>query len=990
MSLLAGLPGEAETRRALERLDGWLRSQGVRERVLESLPRVADPAQALVNLEELVAGGEELPLESLESLLRVLGASQALATTLRRLGANSLREVLDVERVEAREIVAADTADRPLETRLRSLKRRHFLRIGARDLLGLATVEDTVRELSSLADAAIEIALRGCRIRLREEYGAFPEAAEPRFVVLAMGKLGAAELNFSSDVDLVYLYDGADVTTKGGPRGRLDTHAWAARLAEGTTRMLQDKTEDGFVFRVDLRLRPHGQNGPVVNSLPAALLYYESWGQPWERGAMLKARAAAGDLALGEAFLNELVPFVFRRYLDFETLEEIQEMKERVHREHSRARLELDVKLGPGGIREVEFVAQALQLVHSGRDERLRVRPTLTALARLAQVDLLPKEIAEALGESYRFLRNVEHKIQIVHERQTQSLPADEEGMRRLARRLGFFPGEGESPGDETRRFRETLDAHRGRVHAEFQKLFFAARDEGERRVDAEVLTLLERIYDADGTASRLATLGFREPATACRNLQAILTGSGGPVSPRRRRALRELAPLLFAEVRRSADPDRALHQLAGFVAAVGARTSFLALLRENPETLRLLVSLFASSYYLSSFFLRHPELLDSLVRADVARVRKQADELRADLVSQLASASDFEANLDTLRRFRNEEFLRVGVNDIHRLLDHHEVEEQLSDLAEVCLEAALSIAASEIEERHGSVPGRFTVVALGKLGGRELNYNSDLDLIYLYDAGSVAGDEMTAHEVSTRLAQRLMAVLQTNTREGTVYKIDTRLRPSGSSGALVSSLEAFRRYHETSSAVWERQALVRGRAVAGNAALGRDFEAVREEFVFGRGLTDDETAEIARLRVRMEEELAGEGPERWNLKTGRGGSVDVEFLVQILQLQHGHEHPSVRSRKTREALRALEAAGLLPADEARCLGEGHEFLRRLENRLRIERDQPVEALAHEQAGALALQLDYVGSPEEAGRALLADVSRVRESIRSVYAEKFR
>ncbi|MGH7859722.1 MAG: DUF294 nucleotidyltransferase-like domain-containing protein, partial [Candidatus Binatia bacterium] len=448
--------------------------------------------------------------------------------------------------------------------------------------------------------------------------------------------------------------------------------------------------------------------------------------------------------------------------------------------------------------------------------------------------------------------------------------------------------------------------------------------------------------------------------------------------------------PALFGEIRTSTDPDLALHHMAEFISAVGARTSFLALLTEKPETLRLLVGLFSSSRYLSHFFLRHPELLDSLVRADLAMVHKDRAVLDAELDSLLQAAPDYEAELDALRRFRNEEFLRIGVNDIHGLLDFVEVNEQLSDLAEACLAAALRIASRTIAERFGPSPGRFAVMAMGKLGGHELNYNSDLDLIFVYDAPPRPDSGgVSVHEYFTKLAQRLMAVLQVATPEGYVYRIDMRLRPSGASGPLVSSLEAYRRYHETSSALWERQALIRARGVAGDSALGSEVERVNEEFVYGRGLADEDVAEISRLRMRMERELSRESASRWNLKTGRGGIVDVEFLVQMLQLRHGAAHPAVRLRSTERALEALFKEGVLPAEEFRALHQGYRFLRRLENSLRIERDQPVEALEHEAAPTLARRVGYTGPPEDAARELLAEFESVRESIRRIYESRF-
>lgn len=984
----------------LERLSPWARTHGVLDRLTDALPRAADPAAALVNLEALIAAGWDPSGELLEPLLSICGASQALVSVLLSVpgvDADWLARMLAEPAVSCAEHVgeiaraasgAFGSAEMPAA--LRRHKRRHVLRIGARDLLRLAPVEETVRELSSLADGTIEAAVRYARAQVAKDYGSFAGENALRFVVLAMGKLGGSELNFSSDIDLVYLFDGGRQQSSGGARGAASGVGYATRIAEIVTRTLSEVSAEGFVFRVDLRLRPDGQNGPIVNSLGAAMVYYESFGQTWERAAMLKARPAAGDVDLGEIFLEEIRPFVYRRFLDFNTVEEIEEMKTKVDSRHSRSRLDRDVKLGPGGIREVEFLAQALQLVHGGRDQRLRGRSTLQTLSALADLGLLDRDDAVALSQAYLFLRDVEHKLQIVHERQTQILPDDPEEQRLLARRLGYhLDAEGSPRGaarDELQRFRHELDRHRLAVRRSFEQLFLGARSEIRRETDEQVVSLLQTLENPAALQERLASMGFADPAAAAENLLRLRDGPRfSPASPRRRKALYALAPALLAAIRRASDPDQALHHMAEFISAIGARTSFLALLEQNPETMRLLVGLFGSSRYLSSFFLRHPELLDSLVRADLAVVRKGRSSLESAWTSVLASADDYETQLDSLRRFHNEELLRIGVNDIHGLLDAAEVETDLSLLAEVCLEGALAIAAAGLSERYGLAPGRFAVVGMGKLGRRALSYNSDLDLIFVYDGAQSSSGELTVREYYTKLAQRMMVVLQLTTREGYVYRIDTRLRPSGSHGPLVSSLEAFREYHRTSSALWERQALISARGAAGDRALIDEVETVIEGFVYGHGIDDASVAEIARLRARMEQELARESADRWNLKTGRGGLVDVEFIAEMLQLRHGAEHPAIRCRRTEDALDALSSAGLLDRSHHHRLVDGYRFLRRVESRLRIERDQAVTSLDHRDSklAPLARRLGYDGA--NAVARLLREIESTRNDIRETY-----
>jgi len=985
---------------------------------MQCLARAADPAAAAANLEALLGAGWDPKPTLLDPLLRVCGASQALSTSLLSVpgldvgwfeGALAIGAVTPAEHVtELTAAAAGELGSEHIPALLRRHKRRHVLRIGARDLLGLAPVTETVRELSALAHGAIEVASRYARLQVAADYGESVGIDPLRFVVLAMGKLGGEELNFSSDIDLIYLFDGGSGQTSGGSRRPVGGASFATRMAEIITRALSEVSPDGLVFRVDLRLRPDGQNGPIVNSVTAALSYYEALGQTWERAAMLKARPVGGDVDLGWTFLDEISPFVYRRFLDFDTVEDIGEMKRRVDSHHSRARLDRDVKLGPGGIREVEFIAQALQLVHGGRDQRLRGRSTLETLRALAEVGLLEGGQSAALAEAYLFLRDVEHKLQIVHERQTQLIPADPGEERLLARRLGYHLRPGlertaeEDSTQELRRFRADLRRHRQAVRRSFEQFFFEARSEMRRDADEEAVALLQNLQPGEAAERELAEMGFADPEAALENLLRLRDGPRfAPASPRRKKALFALAPALLAAIRKSSDPDQALAHMAELVSAIGARTSFLALLEQNPETLRLLVGLFGASRYLSNFFLRHPELLDSLVRADLAVVRKDRASLEHGLAALLASAAgDYETELDTLRRFHNEELLRIGVNDIHGLLDASEVEEDLSLLADVCLGGALDIAGKALSQRYGPPPGRFAVIGMGKLGRRSLSYNSDLDLIFLYDSKTGSdnfSDEKSCltpfslgvHEYYTKLAQRLLVVLQLTTREGYVYKIDTRLRPSGSHGPLVSSLAAFREYHRTSSALWERQALVSARGATGDRSLIAEAESVIEAFVYGKSLSVDDVAEIARLRARMEQELARESAERWDLKTGRGGLVDVEFVTEMLQLRFGHEHPKVRARRTEEALDALRAEGILDEEHHRGLVEGYRFLRRVESRLRLERDQAVDALDRRdpKLAALARRLGY--EREEAAARLLADLESTRETIRRIYARFF-
>jgi glutamate-ammonia-ligase adenylyltransferase len=983
-------------------------------------------------------------------LLFLLGASEYLAGVLLRQEATWEEAFLSdyASRVQSaaeylvnlRARLAPDLPQEEFLRGLRDYRNREYLRIGTRDLLGLAALEDTVQDLSHLAEAAVQIAYEYVRACLRAEYGEaeIEDGGQTRalgFVVFGMGKFGGEELNFSSDIDLIYLYERDAGPTTGGSKGKTEPRAFFTQLAQRLTRTLGDLVAGGRVFRVDLRLRPDGMNGPVVSSLPNTLLYYESYGQTWERVALLKARPVAGDKALGEQFLRDVSPFVFRRYLDFSTIEDIKEMKARVERGLRGERGALNVKLGRGGIREVEFVAQTLQLIHAGKDSHVRHRSTLPALDRLVEGKYLAAADRDVLREAYRFFRHVEHKLQVVQDRQTHTLPSDEEGLRALARRLRKVASGQRSAvsrkGEETKRlasalasdagrrtpdaglsddtelrtfpapelfdevahFRAILGVHTDAVHQIFRSLFHAPEDDG-KEVAPEIPALLRELHQEERALWHLQQLGFRNLSESYEHLKLLHDGPPhAPASPKRRKLLYALAPKLFHEVSRAADPDRALAAMANLVASIGARSSFLSLLRENEATLRTLVGLFGTSEYLTQIFLRHPELLDSLVRADLVRVRKTPEDMQKELEARLEEVDEYEDQLDILRRYRTEEFLRIGIHDSNGVLDFTEASAQLSALAETCLAGAFVIARRALQRQLGvsSLPGQLAIVGMGKLGAGELNYNSDLDLLFLYEPaeGEQRNGKLGAQEFFTKLVQRLISVLQVQTREGHVYKIDTRLRPSGRSGSLVSSLAAFIRYHETSSELWERQALIKARVVAGDFTLQPHIDATFERFAYGAGTDAAGVAEIDRLRGRMEQELAREGQGRFNIKTGRGGIVDIEFLVQMLQLRYGPQYPTVRRRATLPALVALHDCGVLPLEDFQLLTRGYRFLRTLENRLRIEQDRPVEALesSGERLFSVARRLGYEG--EDAPGQLLAEYQRQRERIRACYTRWF-
>ncbi|KAF0221294.1 MAG: glutamate-ammonia-ligase [Geobacteraceae bacterium] len=980
------------------------------------------PDMALNGLERIssiVPQGEILAICArkgrLAQLLTICGSSPFLTNIICRDPAY-FRELFTNKRIDTRRseeemlaslraLVREETDYPSVLPLLRRFKYSEILRIAARDLNGLAPLEEVTAELSALAAASLQVAYEVARRSLVEEHG-MPLMETPQgereadLTIMGMGKLGGRELNFSSDIDIICFYSSDQGGTagipdgQGGVRGKVSLHAFFVKLAEMITKAVAQVTADGFVFRVDLGLRPEGKSGDMAISVRAAETYYEYWGRSWERAAMLKARPVAGSLELGERLLAVIEPFIHRKYLDYNLIEDMMAMKKKIDASLARGMEgEYNIKLGRGGIREIEFFIQALQLVYAGKNPALRGKNSLHALAALKDARIIREEDCNSLGEAYRFLRTVEHRIQVVQERQTHSIPKKEAEFRALARSCGYLRANG------VERFRVTLEAHRSRVSAIYGDLFLARDEKLREEVRPEVYYFFDHKADPDILKDMLAERRFERVDVAYDNL--LLLRDGPPrahLTERARRILEKIAPLLLQEIFASPDPDMALSNMERFLCAVGSRSSYYALLAENREILKLMVSLFGMSEFLSKIFVGHPELLDSMVSRSYASLFKERQAVEDELSALLSQGEDFEERLDALRRYRHEEFLRIGMNDIYGKVGQTEIATQLTNLADVCLIAAYRMAKQELS-RFGrptfTAPGsetreaNFAIVGMGKMGGFELNYHSDLDIIYIYDYQGVTDGEksLTNHEYFAKLGQKIISILTTQTREGYVYKIDTRLRPSGNAGPLVTSLESFKNYHRGEAQIWERQALTKARVVLGPDALKESIQEVCRHTVYGSCVTDDARKEIHRLRARMEVELARETEGSYNIKTGRGGMVDVEFIVQYLQLRHGCSNPDIRNPNTLTALKAMKASGILTEEEGNPLLSGYKFLRRLENRLRIIHDYSMNDLGgpREYLDKLARRLGYDPKLKHPGDVLMKDYEEVTEAVRGVY-----
>jgi [glutamine synthetase] adenylyltransferase / [glutamine synthetase]-adenylyl-L-tyrosine phosphorylase len=993
-----------------------------KKKIDELIKRSPSPALAKSHLSRLIeAGGLKtlamLTEPQLSLLIRVLGASSYLSDILIRQGCawpavflrqisvsrKSLAEHLNELAVSLKEANSLDD----LCAALRQHKQGEYLRIGARDLLSDTSLEETVRELSALAEASLETAYGFCRAQVEKDFGTLLLPGKPdrnRFVILGMGKLGGGELNFSSDIDVIFLYESDEGESSGGPKGKATPREFFTQIGKKIIQAMGQVTEDGFVFRIDLRLRPMGTGGPLVQSVASTMVYYESWGQCWERSALIKASPVAGDRELGRDFLKEIEPFIYRRYLDYTTVDELRHMKLRIENElldtHGKER---NIKLGRGGIREIEFFTQALQLVNGGYEPKIREPSTLGALKQLAEHGFISRRDKDKLSAAYRFLRQVEHKVQMLQEAHAHSIPEGNDEETALARRLGYARvgkrGERDGFWRDHRTYTRT-------VRSSFDRLFYGAQKEITDEGSSRAATIWLDLDRHDLIIRELENAGFADPPKAYANLLAIRDGEVyAPPSPRRLKVMRMLGPALIAEIAKSSAPDRALLNLSQFSHRIGGRTGFLTLLSENPETMRLLIRLFADSQFLTDLFLNRPELIDTLIRVDLTRIEKTRHEMLAELQEVVNQQGDLEDQLNALRRYKTEEFIRIGLHDLGGAVQLERVLKQLSDLAAACLQCALRLTIEELQEKFGSIPnGRFAVLGMGKMGGRELDYNSDLDLVFIYnaaeDAQSQGGSrgQLAVHDFYVRVGQKLITYLSAPTEEGSAYKIDLQLRPSGKSGPLVCSLDGFREYHKTSSLLWERQALIKARFVAGDPELGKEIERIAESFAYGGGLDREGVSEIHHLRMRMERELAGENETRFNLKKGRGGLVDIEFLTQMLQLARGYRYPKLRRRETLRALAALRDHKILNPTEYQLLSDGYLFLRRLDHRLRLERDQSLDAFEREpgRLEGIAQALGYDRSKragkndrDRAGQKLVRDYESRREKIRACYERYF-
>lgn len=852
-----------------------------------------------------------------------------------------------------------------LSKQLRLFRRREMLRIVWRDIAGWAELTETTRDLSYMAEACIDTALSNLYQWQKEELGTpvDGEGQPQQLVVLGMGKLGAWELNVSSDIDLIFTYP-EEGEVKDGPKP-LTNSEFFSRLGKKLIQSLDQQTEDGFVFRVDMRLRPFGKGGPLVTSFNGFENYYLVHGRSWERYAMVKVRVVAGDYEQGESLLAMLKPFVYRRYLDYGAYESLRELKAMIVQEVKRKGMKNNVKLGAGGIREVEFIAQVFQLIRGGRDTDLQERRVLIVLELLAEKNLLPDYVVNELKQAYIFLRNTEHRLQEYQDRQTHNLPDDENGQARLALGMGF---------EDWSSFLTELSQHRENVEAHFEQVFVAPQtEESKTPVVLEQQSEIQQLeglwynkLDEQDALDLLSAKGFSDSAAALKQLKTLhKSRQYASLSRQGQTRLDRLMPLLLGALQQVDNVDITFDRILSLLTNVARRSVYLALLLENPMALSQLIKLCSASPWIARYLQQLPILLDELMDPRSLYQPPEKAELQNEMRQRLAQLDidDVEQGMDALRHFKQSNVLRVAAADIADALPLMKVSDHLSWIAEVILDEALEQAWRHLVSRHGRPVCKleqgegalcdkgFAIIGYGKLGGYELGYGSDLDMVFLHGSESnnlmTLGDEEKGEKpiavpvFFARLGQRIIHLLTALTSAGVLYETDMRLRPDGASGLLVTNLKSYRDYQLKKAWLWEHQALVRARVVAGDPQIAEQFALIRREVLSQQRDKANLRKEVLDMRIRMRKELSKEKKGQFDLKQGAGGIVDIEFMVQYGVLAWAFEKPELLEYTDNiHLLEALAAVDLMAKADVKVLSDAYRTFRARLHKMALQ-EQP-------------------------------------------------
>jgi Glutamine synthetase adenylyltransferase len=939
---------------ALENVSGELASR--LQRMLDSLVEHAELREAL----------EAAPPEVAASLPRVFAASDFVAQSCLRDPRTFLDLLHSGDLLSAHTDAAAQLAARapraersPGElqeesefmAQLRRWRRREMVRIAWRDLAGWATLEETLADLSALADAALGAAYEHAWGTLTARYGVprGPDGQAQPLVIIAMGKLGGGELNFSSDIDLVFLFPEHGETD--GARS-IDNEEFFTRLGQAVIRLIESPTVDGFVFRVDMRLRPFGDSGRLVASFASFEDYLVLHGRDWERYAWIKARAVTGRERYAELYASAVRPFVYRRYLDYGVFESLREMKALIEREVERRELADHVKLGPGGIREIEFIVQVFQLIRGGQDRRLQTSSILAALPLLAGSNkLLPPAVVADLRAAYVFLRRLENRLQMLADEQTHQLPRDSLACERIALAMGAA--------DWTALVSE-LAEHRERVSRHFEAIALGGSAPGPAGATVDLGALWDSGLDTAVLADSLARAGFPDGLQAARLL--IDLRDSAPVrrldEPGRRR-LQALLPPLIADVAASGQPEVVLRRVLRILEAIGQRSTYFALLHESGPARRRLVELCGHGEFLAERIASHPLLLDELIDERLLSELPDRTQLARELDERMAQLQDEEPErqVEALCQFQRAAMFRIAVADLTGRLPVMKVSDRLTDLAELIVEQALALGWHQITAQYGVPmcgegaerrPVRICAVGYGKLGGMEMGYSSDLDLVFLHDSHGerqeTEGDRPIDNQIFfVRLAQRIVHLLTVHSPAGRLYEVDVRLRPSGKGGLLVTNVRAFAEYQQKEAWTWEHQALLHARAVAGAPELREEFERIRMDVLVNHVRRDTLREEVRSMRERMRRELSAAREGQFDLKQDAGGIADIEFLAQYWALRWAHDYPPVAMfSDTIRQLESVASADLVPQSTVDVLTGAYRAYRERAHHLSLSGRGPV------------------------------------------------
>jgi glutamate-ammonia-ligase adenylyltransferase len=833
---------------------------------------------------------------------------------------------------DTEQALAHEISQNRVMSQLRRAKRRASLIAGLADISGLWPLEKVTGALTDLAEESLHVAARYV-LGAAAAQGAIElaDAADPEresgYIILGMGKLGARELNYSSDIDLIVLYD-ADKVRGAAPETMGSTFIKATRQL---VNFVDARTADGYVFRTDLRLRPDPGATPIAVSAEAAEAYYESVGQNWERAAMIKARPVAGDIEAGERFLHHLRPYIWRKNLDFAAIQDVHSIKRQINAHRGGARIAVNghnIKLGRGGIREIEFFCQTQQLIWGGRIPELRDRGTVATLDALARIERIDRQTADAMTEAYGFLRRLEHRLQMINDEQTHDLPRTDEGVTDIATFMGY---------DTSAAFRDDLLNHLGRVEHHYAHLFEEAPELGAG--GALVFTGGENHPD---TVKTLEEMGFADGGSISNIVRNWHHGRYRATrSERARQILTEMMPRLLQAFASTANPDKAFARFDEFVAGLPAGVQIFSLFHANPPMLDMVAEIMGGAPRIADWLSRNPSLLDAVLTGDFMEPLGPREELAGELEAMLAEANDYEDVLELTRRWTNDQKFRVGVQILRGVVGGAAAGESLTAVADTVLTALLPRVEDEFARRHGRLPGGgMAIVALGKLGSGELSPTSDLDLVFVYDHAKDAeasdGEKpLTPGAWFARLCQRLISAITAPTAEGSLYEIDMRLRPSGSSGPTASRLDSFDRYYRDEAWTWELMALTRARIVA---ATSEDIDHRATAIICAARARprdpDRLVVDVADMRLRMAKQHRGES--LWDVKHHRGGLVDIEFSAQYLQLLHGPAHPRVFAENTAEALGRMGEVKILDADNVASLIRALGLWWRLQDALRL------------------------------------------------------